>query len=64
MITFRKLDIEKNTDNQKKWFEKISQDNTQYYWIIEVKEQPIGLISLNQIDYHNKKHRLRIILEI
>lgn len=48
-------DIEKNLDNQLQWFEKISKDDTQYYWIIEVKDVPIGLISLNQLDQINKK---------
>ncbi|KOS60720.1 UDP-4-amino-4,6-dideoxy-N-acetyl-beta-L-altrosamine N-acetyltransferase [Lysinibacillus sp. FJAT-14222] len=48
-------DIEKDLVNQYKWFEKISNDDTQYYWIIEVKNTPIGLISLNQLDRTNKK---------
>ena len=48
-------DLEKNLENQHKWFEKVSNDPTQYYWIIEVKEQSIGLISLNQMDYQNRK---------
>lgn len=48
-------DIEKNIDNQQKWFNRISQDNSQYYWIIQYKDQPIGLISLNQIDRVHKK---------
>lgn len=48
-------DIEKNLDNQYKWFAKISTDDTQYYWIIEMNTQPIGLISLNQLDRTNKK---------
>lgn len=48
-------DIEKNMNHQRKWFDRISQDGTQYYWIIQYKGQPIGLISLNQIDrVHNK----------
>lgn len=48
-------DIEKSMENQIKWFSKISSDNTQYYWIIEMKSKPIGLISLNQLDKQNKK---------
>ncbi|GLC87805.1 UDP-4-amino-4,6-dideoxy-N-acetyl-beta-L-altrosamine N-acetyltransferase [Lysinibacillus piscis] len=47
--------IEKDLAKQYVWFEKISNDDTQYYWIIEVKGVPIGLISLNQIDRKNKK---------
>jgi UDP-4-amino-4,6-dideoxy-N-acetyl-beta-L-altrosamine N-acetyltransferase len=48
-------DIEYKLENQKKWFEKISLATDEYYWIIEVKEQPIGLISLNELDCRNKK---------
>jgi len=48
-------DIEKNLDNQKKWFQRISRNDTQYYWIIQYKEIPIGLISINQLDRNNKK---------
>lgn len=48
-------DIEKDIEKQKEWFEKISHDDTQYYWIIQYKEIPIGLISINQLDRHNKR---------
>lgn len=48
-------DIERNMDNQLKWFEAISKDNTQYYWIIQYKGTAIGLISLNQLDRQNRK---------
>ncbi|MCM3389794.1 UDP-4-amino-4,6-dideoxy-N-acetyl-beta-L-altrosamine N-acetyltransferase [Ureibacillus chungkukjangi] len=48
-------DIEKSLENQYKWFERISTDDTQYYWMIYYKEQPIGLISLNQIDRLHQK---------
>lgn len=52
---FMYTDIEKNINNQRKWFEKVLNDHTQYYWIIQYKEQPIGLISLNQIDRLHRK---------
>jgi len=52
---FMYSDIEKNIDNQKKWFEKISNDDSQYYWIILCKEVPIGLISLNNINRQHQK---------
>lgn len=48
-------DIEKNMENQRKWFKRISQDDSQFYWIIQYNQNPIGLISLNQIDRVNKK---------
>lgn len=37
-------------EQQKKWFEKISNDTTCKYWIIEFDEKKIGLASLNNID--------------
>jgi len=52
---FMYTDIEKNMENQRKWFNRISQDDSQFYWIIQYNQHPIGLISLNQIDRVNKK---------
>lgn len=48
-------DIEYNMDNQLKWFRGVSGSNTDKYWVISIKEVPVGLISLNQIDYTNRK---------
>ncbi|WP_019153822.1 UDP-4-amino-4,6-dideoxy-N-acetyl-beta-L-altrosamine N-acetyltransferase [Robertmurraya massiliosenegalensis] len=48
-------DIKRDLDNQKRWFEAISEDSTQYYWMIEYKGKSIGLISLNNIDMQHKK---------
>lgn len=48
-------DIEYILDNQRKWFKRISASSTDYYWIIEIKGQPIGLISLNDMDPVHKK---------
>ncbi len=45
------LDMEK----QIKWFDKVKNDNTVKYWIIEIESTPIGLIWLYQIDYYHKK---------
>lgn len=50
-------DIEYNLDNQKKWFNKITNNPSEKYWIILYNSKPIGLISLNDIDYKNKHTR-------
>jgi len=48
-------DVEKNMDNQRKWFNSISQDDTQTHWMIYYKENAIGIISLNNIDRRHHK---------
>jgi UDP-4-amino-4,6-dideoxy-N-acetyl-beta-L-altrosamine N-acetyltransferase len=48
-------DIEKNIENQYAWFHHIKQDQSQHYWVIEVKGASIGLLSLNEIDLRNRK---------
>ncbi|MGZ7446002.1 UDP-4-amino-4,6-dideoxy-N-acetyl-beta-L-altrosamine N-acetyltransferase [Paenibacillus sp. TH7-28] len=48
-------DIDKNLDNQMKWYKAISKDDTQYYWIIEYKGTAIGLMSINNLDRNNRK---------
>jgi UDP-4-amino-4,6-dideoxy-N-acetyl-beta-L-altrosamine N-acetyltransferase len=55
---FMYTDIEKNMDNQKRWFRFISQDCTQCNWVIHYNDHPIGLISLSQIDLRNKRAAL------
>lgn len=47
-------DIEADMDKQKRWFEAISNDDTQLYWMIIAKNKPVGLLSLNDI---NTVHR-------
>jgi len=39
-----------NEEQQIKWFEKISNDKTSVYWIIEYDEKKLGLASLTGID--------------
>ncbi|MDR6553580.1 UDP-4-amino-4,6-dideoxy-N-acetyl-beta-L-altrosamine N-acetyltransferase [Paenibacillus qinlingensis] len=46
-------DIAYNLDNQKLWFESISRDATNKYWVIAIKGQLIGLVSLTNIDWNN-----------
>jgi len=55
VTAFMYTDIEKDLDNQRKWFKSISNDDTNYYWVIYSNDTPIGLISLNNIDRRNRK---------
>ncbi|HHY74151.1 MAG TPA: UDP-4-amino-4,6-dideoxy-N-acetyl-beta-L-altrosamine N-acetyltransferase [Bacillus bacterium] len=48
-------DIEYNLENQYQWFKRISNDSTCMYWVIYSKEQPMGLVSLNDIDEINHR---------
>lgn len=48
-------DIEYSIENQKKWFEKISNDETSKYWVIKAKGELIGLVSLNNIDLFHQR---------
>lgn len=51
MYTDPVLDIEK----QIKWYEKIKNENNSKYWIIYYNNQRIGEISIQNIDYINRK---------
>lgn len=50
LFTNPKLTIEK----QKKWFESISKNQTVKYWIIEVNNEPAGVINLADINYKSQ----------
>ncbi|MGG2084595.1 UDP-4-amino-4,6-dideoxy-N-acetyl-beta-L-altrosamine N-acetyltransferase [Lysinibacillus pakistanensis] len=52
---FMNTDIEKDMDKQREWYKKISNSKTDLYWIIEIKGKHVGVISLNNIDYVNKR---------
>ena len=52
---FMNTDIEKDMDKQRAWFRRISNSKNDAYWVIEIKEKPIGVISLNNIDFVNKR---------
>lgn len=52
---FMNTDIEKDMAKQRAWFRKISNSETDIYWIIEIKGKLVGIISLNNIDYVNKR---------
>lgn len=51
MYTDPKLTLE----GQKKWFEKISADETCKYWIIDVDGVGIGVLGIIHIDHFNKR---------
>ncbi len=46
-------DVELDIDVQKRWFEKVSKDESYRYWIIIYQDIPIGLINLAAIDWVN-----------
>lgn len=52
---FMNTDIDKDMEKQRAWFRKISNSTTDFYWVIEIKEKPVGVISLNNIDYVNRR---------
>ncbi len=47
---FMYTDVEDNIEKQFRWYQRISNDSTCRYWVIYIKEQPIGLVSINDID--------------
>jgi len=51
---FMVTDIENNIENQKNWFNKISGDKYQKYWIISYQSKDIGVIYLTKINYESK----------
>jgi len=52
---FMNTDIEKDMDKQREWFRRISNSESDAYWIIEIKGKSVGVISLNNIDHLNKR---------
>lgn len=52
---FMYTDVEYNLEGQFQWYQRISNDSTCCYWVIYTKDQPIGLVSLNEIDEVNHR---------
>lgn len=52
---YMNTDIEYDMEQQRQWFERVSKLETEKYWIISVKDKHVGLISLNDIDFVNKR---------
>lgn len=42
-------------DIQKKWYEKIKEDENTYQWIIEVDSMPVGVTGISDIDKINER---------
>ena len=47
-------DIEYNMEKHIQWYEQISINKTCRYWIINYKDNPVGLVSLKKIDWEHK----------
>jgi len=52
---YMNTDIDYDMAEQRLWFERVSRLETEKYWIISIKGKDVGLISLNDIDYINKR---------
>ncbi|WP_271808466.1 UDP-4-amino-4,6-dideoxy-N-acetyl-beta-L-altrosamine N-acetyltransferase [Clostridium beijerinckii] len=44
-----------NLDKQKAWFSEIQKSYKELYWIIEIDNTEIGVLSINNIDNYNKR---------
>ena len=51
---FMVTDIKYNMNNQQNWYNKISADKYQKYWIISYQSKDIGVIYLTRINYESK----------
>ena len=47
-------DIVYDLENQKKWFEKVSNDPTMKYWVISYNGKPVGVFNLADLDIQNQ----------
>jgi len=45
-------DVKITAEQQEKWFEKVSGDNSVRYWIISYDNRPLGLVSLTEINHN------------
>ena len=52
---FMYTDIEYNLENQYKWLGKIRADQTGHYWLMEYRDELIGLISITDISWAHKR---------
>jgi len=48
-------DIPYSMDNQVRWFQRVSRDETSRYWVIALQGKLVGLVSLNEIDRTNMR---------
>lgn len=52
---YMNTDIESDLGKQIEWFTKVSASTTDKYWILEIKEVPVGLIYLTDLDVVNRR---------
>lgn len=55
---FMNTDIENNIDQQYEWFATVTSSTSERYWIVEIKGVAVGLISLSNIDFLNRRTSL------
>ena len=48
-------DVENDLTKQYEWFDKIKHSRTDKYWMVILRDVPVGVISLNGIDLANRK---------
>ncbi len=54
VTSFMNSDIDYNLSNQIHWINETQQSNENYYWIIEINDVKIGLISLTNLNFNQK----------
>jgi UDP-4-amino-4,6-dideoxy-N-acetyl-beta-L-altrosamine N-acetyltransferase len=54
VTSFMNSDLEYNLLNQIKWINDIQESKENYYWIIEINNTKVGLISLTNLDFVQK----------
>lgn len=52
---FMNTDPKLTLEGQKKWYQKICESKTDFYWILEVDNEPAGVASLVDMDVHAGK---------
>lgn len=52
---FMYTDIDYDLEKQKRWYKSIADDPSSKYWIICSKDRLVGLVSINQIDWPNRR---------
>ncbi|MFD2442707.1 UDP-4-amino-4,6-dideoxy-N-acetyl-beta-L-altrosamine N-acetyltransferase [Bacillus sp. CGMCC 1.16607] len=48
-------DIEYDLDKQRNWYQFIKSDPNSHYWVLEYKNEPIGLVSITDINQRDKR---------
>lgn len=52
---YMNTDPQLTLEKQKKWYEQMRRDSSQINWIIELEEEPVGLLNVFDIDRNNKR---------